>query len=205
MSPLHVLLVEGPDDEHVVGHLLKFHGLLDSIKIKAKGGLPKLMSEFPVELRASDLKTIAVVIDADLSLPGRWNEIRALLVTTGYGAVPATPDLHGTIVTAENKPSVGIWVMPDNRVSGMLEDFAQMLMPDDDTLLPRAHQAVDQIPQPERLFNEQSHSKAVIHTWLAWQEEPGKPMGGAINRRYLRADSPVGLAFVEWMKRLLAV
>ncbi len=46
------------------------------------------------------------------------------------------------------------------------------------------------------------HSKAKIHTYLAWQEEPGKPMGQAITAKVLHAESETAKVFVEWIKRL---
>ena len=44
--------------------------------------------------------------------------------------------------------------------------------------------------------------KAVLHTWLAWQEEPGLPYGTAIRARYFRHDSPVAECFVRWFRRV---
>ena len=44
--------------------------------------------------------------------------------------------------------------------------------------------------------------KAVLHTWLAWQEEPGLPYGTAIRARYFRHDSPVAECFVKWFRRV---
>src|SRR5436190_24268592 len=32
-------------------------------------------------------------------------------------------------------------------------------------------------------------SKALIHTWLAWQEKPGRPLGLAITARYFDATA----------------
>jgi hypothetical protein len=42
-----------------------------------------------------------------------------------------------------------------------------------------------------------------VHTFLAWQEEPGRPMGESITRRYFQIDAPEALNFVEWIRRLL--
>lgn len=44
--------------------------------------------------------------------------------------------------------------------------------------------------------------KAVLHTWLAWQEEPGLPYGTAIRARYFRHDSEVAECFVRWFRRV---
>ena len=44
--------------------------------------------------------------------------------------------------------------------------------------------------------------KAVIHTWLAWQEEPGRPFGTAIKARFLDPSVPEVDVLTAWLKRL---
>ena len=44
--------------------------------------------------------------------------------------------------------------------------------------------------------------KALIHTWLAWQQTPGMPMGQAITARVLSCDSEIAIAFVNWLNYL---
>ncbi len=51
-------------------------------------------------------------------------------------------------------------------------------------------------------FPEAKRLKAVLHTWLAWQERPGVPYGLAIKARYFGHDSPAARAFVEWFRRV---
>ena len=45
-------------------------------------------------------------------------------------------------------------------------------------------------------------SKALIHTWLAWQEDPGTPLGLAVTKRYLDGDHALAQQFVQWLLRL---
>lgn len=44
--------------------------------------------------------------------------------------------------------------------------------------------------------------KARLHTWLAWQEEPGKPMGLSITARYLDADALHAQQLIKWLRQL---
>lgn len=44
--------------------------------------------------------------------------------------------------------------------------------------------------------------KAVIHTWLAWQEEPGTALGQAITKRYLDPSRDPAPAFRNWLLEL---
>ncbi len=44
--------------------------------------------------------------------------------------------------------------------------------------------------------------KAKIHTWLAWQKEPGKPLGQAITATYFNANAPHAQELIDWIRRL---
>lgn len=71
-----------------------------------------------------------------------------------------------------------------------------------DALWSRAAACVESIPAAERLFLEQHTAKAYVHTWLVWQEEPGTPMGQALEKRYLDPQAPAASAFVQWFNQL---
>ena len=57
----------------------------------------------------------------------------------------------------------------------------------------------------DRRFPPVDRLKAILHTWLAWQQEPGRPYGTAVGARFFRHDSPAALAFLAWFKRLFSV
>jgi len=92
--------------------------------------------------------------------------------------------------------------MPDNSMPGMLEDYLSFLVPPGDSLLELASHTLDAIPTEERRFADGHRSKALIHTWLAWQEDPGTPMGQAITKRYFAMDSRHISTFLNWLTRL---
>ena len=91
---------------------------------------------------------------------------------------------------------VGVWLMPDNRRIGALEDFLQDLIDDSDVLLPHARESTARAKAKGARFPDKDSKKALVHTWLAWQEEPGRPYGVAIKARYLRDDSDAAERFV---------
>ena len=92
--------------------------------------------------------------------------------------------------------------MPNNQLTGMLEDFCRYLIPDDDRLWEHAEDIVQKVMQVQRHFPEEHHMKAKIHTWLAWQEKPGKPLGLAILSEFLNARADDAKPFVEWIRLL---
>ena len=210
MAEEAVLLVEGKDDDAVVKAIAKNTAIDSTFIIKngeqggLTGGIEWVLQTLPMTLVQSDLKRLGVIVDADINLMSRWMSLTRILAREGYDDIPSHPDAGGTVVqpTGPRRPVVGIWLMPDNRLSGMLEDFTALLVPPGDPLFGYARDCVRGLP-PEHVRFPQSHlPKADIHTWLAWQEEPGKPLGTAITARFLDASLPPAQAFRRWLVRL---
>lgn len=204
MAGRNVLLVEGSDDEHVVKHLCGHHGL-PQLEIANLGGIEKLIESFPIRLKESDVSALGVLVDADTDLQARWRSLRDHLLSAGYPKAPKSPKSAGTIWQAPADtllPRVGIWLMPDNKTSGILEDFLRFLVPAESPLFAHVEQSVAGIPAEQRRFSDLATPKAIIHTWLAWQEKPGKPLGTAITARYLDASVPQVTGFVDWLRQL---
>lgn len=44
--------------------------------------------------------------------------------------------------------------------------------------------------------------KANLHTWLAWQDEPGYPPGTALTRQLLDPHKETAAPFVKWFRNL---
>jgi hypothetical protein len=206
MTGKKVLLVEGPDDEHVLKHICGNRGIPHLDDIKSHGGVEELLDSMPVRLKASeDGDTVGVVIDADTDVAARWRSLRDRLIQVGYTGVPNSPVPEGTILdppAGTLLPRVGIWIMPDNQTKGILEDFLRFLLPAGSPLFDHITTSVATIPAGERRFSQLAEPKALIHTWLAWQEEPGKPLGTAITARYLDPAVAQVDVLVSWLNRL---
>ena len=154
------------------------------------------------------------MVDADIdpenpgaSIENRWRSIRNRLMALGLDC-PVVPDPTGTILEGVVNLiacKVGVWLMPNNIDSGMLEDFLHGLIADGDKLLPIARKATTEAMATERRFPEIHERKAVIHTWLAWQKKPGQPYGLAIKAESFRHDSDTALTFVSWFRQLYGV
>jgi len=205
MADKNILLVEGKDDLHVLCALLERYQFPEVFEVQEKGGVDNLLETLPIELKRSDLAALGIVVDADTDLTARWSRLRSIISRAGEAAVPNRPDANGTIL-ALRRPDrlvrIGVWLMPDNQLPGMLEHFIEFLVPEDDALWPRAVRSVEQIPQKQRRFHSTHEQKANVHTWLAWQEDPGTPLGQAIMKRYLIAQSPEARILMDWLRRL---
>jgi hypothetical protein len=197
-----VLLVEGNDDQHVVWGLLEHFKIPEVFDVREKGGIEALLKILPVQLKASEIQRVGIVIDADVELSRSWNKVRNILQAASFQTVPELPILGGTILKEPGLPHVGVWIMPDNKLPGMLEDFVRLLIPDEDGILPHVEASIAAIPEGSQLFIGTHKPKAVIHTWLAWQETPGCPMGLAIKKRYLNPKAPNAVEFIKWVTDL---
>jgi hypothetical protein len=205
MPSKRVLLVEGSNDKHVI---LALQGrretrFVDKDEIVECFDCGRLLSSLPVRLDESDISQVGVVIDADSDLNARWNQIRHVLCDKGYANVPEQPVSAGTIIApppASILPTVGVWLMPDNRSSGILENFLRFLVPHGCRLFAHAETVLAGLP--EKRFSQTAMPKALIHTWLAWQQDPGRPLGQAITARLLDDRVPEAEAFLHWIQRL---
>lgn len=216
------LLVEGKNDQIVISTLCQHHdiwaenkenlkkpplGRAFDFECKNKGNDDKLLDadSLSAELKASGVEAMGIVVDADSDLPARWREVRERVRNLGYETVPFQPDPTGTIIISNELPTIGVWLMPDNRIEGMLEHFVELLIPPGDALWPHAQKCTLEIADTDRPFAVVHLQKAQIHTWLAWREVPGVPMGTAIQSQWLDANSPQALLFVNWLKRLFKI
>ncbi len=205
-----ILLVEGSDDQHVLYSLFVYHNIPENFSVINKGGVNNILETLDVEIDRSGLERLGIVLDADENLPTRWQSLRDRLERIGYTSIPLVPDVNGTIIVQDGKPIIGVWLMPDNILPGMLEDFISQLIPSKDTnvLWKTVEDTIEQLPpqdklsEGERRFPKNAIIKAKIHTWLAWQEEPGKPLGQAITARYFDAGSPYTARLIAWLENL---
>lgn len=199
------LMVEGVDDQWSVINLLARHG----VDWNADGhslpfvedcrGKDKLLPAIGTASRSLD--RLGVVLDADHDTNARWLQAIGRFGKEGI-VFPARPDPAGTVVRRDDGKRFGIWLMPDNRAPGILEDFLATLVPPDDATWSHASAATRTARELGAPLAEADISKGVLHAWLAWREQSGVPFGTALTSAVLRHDSETALAFVEWFRQL---
>ncbi|MCT7952365.1 hypothetical protein NG798_21445 [Ancylothrix sp. C2] len=196
-----VLLVEGDNDCHVVMALCKAHNVPEIFGIYQCGSDEGVLKRLnALILRPNPPQVIGVMLDADKpSVEGRWQSIKDKLRNNNHTyLLPEIPNADGTIVEGEGKPKLGFWLMPNNQDRGMLEDFCAELA--EPASLEFARECVEQAKERNvKTFKDVHSSKAVIHTYLAWQDEPGYPLGKAITSQALRPQTQVAVKFTNWL------
>ena len=200
------LLVEGKDDQAVAIHLTRRHGVdwdagdpsLPHVYLCE--GIDSLLDQ--IDTAVITYERLGILVDADLDVPNRWQQVKARLEGAAV-VLPDHPEAKGTIVSgARNGCQVGVWMMPDNTSPGNLESFLATLVPHGDACWPYAEEATSRAKGLGAPFSGVDRLKARVHTWLAWQEEPGRPFGTALTACYFDHDSEEALGFVSWFQRL---
>lgn len=194
-----ILLVEGQDDKHVVRHLQEKYLPAVDFCIRDAGNVEKLLDAISPEVKAPGRTVIGVVADTDNNLKGRWDAVSGRLKRAGIVDVPKSPCRYGTII--DDTPRAGVWLMPDNRSCGEIENFVQTMIPSDDAVWPRAKKYIRDIPDEQRKFSHNKISRAEIYAWLATRKVPGR-MGTAIGLGDLKTDGDLCADFLKWIENL---
>ena len=210
-SRLHV---EGRDDQNALVHLLRRNGIAyDPDKFEnSPAVLPrfvqltsveKLLEGIETTVKTSTGRIVGFLLDADSPLLSRWESVVSRLSNVGVDDLPKRPPVGGFIGESKlYKARVGVWLMPDNVQDGKLEYFLKMLIDENDPLISHAESSTELARSKGVVFSGPDTVKAVIHAWLAWQKEPGKPYGLAMRAEYFRHDSATAAQFVGWFKAL---
>ncbi|MYD85877.1 MAG: hypothetical protein F4Y14_06670 [Acidobacteria bacterium] len=208
------LLVEGETDKCVIPYLMEKHGIAwpdeqgeYPVCIEACGGIDEILKPEVIEseLANSSLEALGVVVDANGDAGARWNGVRTWC-SSEFADLPEQIPAEGVEVVLSAGLRFGVWIMPDNRFTGILEDFLVRLIPDDSRrLYELATNSVADAKRNGAPFRDVHVRKAEIHTWLAWQDPPDLRLHEAVERTVLdpaRADSRT---FVNWFRGLFRV
>lgn len=203
------IFVEGRDDEHAILHLVMRHGLTEetlsgSPWIEPSGGKEGVLEAIEAAVSAGTDRTLGFVLDADGNLDDTWRAVASRLVKVNVQVPDKIPEEGFVDVSSRYRTRVGVWIMPDNEHTGELEDFLEDLVDDGNPLLPHAQESTNHAKLLGATFPDAKTGKAVLHAWLAWQDNPGRPYGTAIKSGYLRHDSEAAVRFVVWFRRLFA-
>jgi len=208
-----LLLGEGRDEVHFFNAFLRNVGLHDAVQVldtEGKDNIPPYLQTLPDDdfFYGCDEFFLAITRDADTveegtdgvfrqvagSVEQAFESVAGALTTAGL-PTPANP---GKIETGEgSKCKVGVFIFPDNRGTGMLEDLCL--------------QAIDE--QPEMVCLEEYlecarekanlapgiESKGRVQAWLALQPHSDRRLGIGAEKGYWPFDHPV----FDQLKRFL--
>ena len=206
----NLLIVEGADDRHSVVGLMQHHINWPTeprdwpVYIALGGSSSEILADgyLSTELKASNVKVLGVVLDADLNAHGRYQRIQQL-ISSLFPTLPSSMPQDGLVIENLDGKRFGLWLMPDNQSVGDLEKFLEYLVPETQKpLWNHACASLDSAREKGAGCRDSHMAKASLYTWLAWQDPPGQSPGLALTRTILHAKSVQAVRFVAWFKEL---
>lgn len=199
-----MILVEGNNDEHFIYNLCSRLNFSPVFKVKNCESIELLYKKLQAELDSDRTQPLGIIVDSDENIESRKSEIQKL-VKPYYSLTSSDFTPYGLVFNPGNEPKFGVWIWPDNQKNGILEDLYLDLVQDHDALLEESKRVVENLKtiEPWR-FKKQHKSKAIVHTWLAWQDNPGSPIGSSVQRTTIVINKPVIDNFKTWLTSLYA-
>lgn len=204
----NILLVEGPNDVSAIAGLLqKYSVQIPDFKIVECGGIDNLPPTLDLYLKNSTAYgIIGVVADADKSVESRWQQMRDRLMKTGKYACKKMPlNEKGMIVepTDSEDAKVGVWIMPNNKYQGALENFLLDMISEGDELMEEVELVLTHLENKQiNRYKDKDRNKAKVHTYLSWEKNPGCSLNTAVVSQVLNPETALARTFVEWIKNL---
>ena len=205
--------MEGETDKSVIPYLMEANGVEwqapphSPVFIAPYGSVDEILKPevIRVEIGVSGLDALGVVVDANGDAAARWDEVRTWC-RDEFADLPEQIPAEGLEVVHSDGPRFGVWIMPDNRFTGMLEDFLVRLIPDDSRrLYELATNSVADAKRNGAPFRDVHVRKAEIHTWLAWQDPPNLRLHEAVEHTVLDPARAESRPFVNWFRSLFRV
>ena len=207
------LLVEGGTDKEVIPYLMEANGVEwpdhphYPVCISPCGSVDEILKPGVIEseLRASKLEALGVVVDANGDPVARWEQVRDCCGIE-FPDLPDRIPAGGLQMVHSGGPRFGVWIMPDNRDKGMIEDLLVKLIPEGaHDLYELVRNCVAKSRDCGSPFREVHRTKAEVYTWLAWQDPPGLRIHDAVKHAVLKPTAAQSRPFVEWFKTLFGV
>lgn len=223
INPSHVLLVEGEGDRGFFEQVCKSLALNPAIKVappkdyqadyeerlrNSKQGVLNLLEDLLSELldEGAPTQRLAIIVDADyeneqgLGYNKTIQQVSKL--AADYDFSLAENQTNGLCFKHnDGLAEFSLWVMPNNRTDGMLEDFIKTCVtPGEQSLFGYAVQIVQNVPNPK--FKPHHYSKAEVATWLAWQKPPGHGLYYAVCDNLLDPNHALFQEMELWLKNI---
>ncbi|MBN1516306.1 hypothetical protein JXA32_07030 [Candidatus Sumerlaeota bacterium] len=207
----NLCIVEGAEERRTIPYIINHYQPWGDneaeylAEIRVRDGIDNILQTdyLQTEFDNEAIKRIGIIIDANDSASNRYASVRDCCLTH-FPNLPEQIDPHGVIVTNQKGKRLGIWIMPDNSMQGMLETFLGRMVDDSNRgLWEFAQQCAEQAKNDHSAPYLENHTdKAKIHTFLSWQDEPGNSLGLAVQKKIFKPDNPAANPFVEWFLEL---
>jgi hypothetical protein len=191
-----LLIGEGRDEEVFCEALLRYLGLAD-IQVGEYGGKDKLadvLYAFPTRPDFPQVVSLGILRDADDDAATAFHKVCHALRGANL-AVPAA-----AAQTAAGTPNVRVFILPDGRRGGMLEDLCLEAVQADPAMpcVDEFFTCVDRVAARQPRIR----AKARVQAWLATQAESDLRLGLAAQRHYWPFDATAFIPLLAFVRGL---
>ncbi|EKF46290.1 TPA: DUF3226 domain-containing protein [Acinetobacter nosocomialis] len=156
------------------------------------------------------IKNLGIIIDADhvkdqSGIDKTKTDLSNKLQPHGYTLIETTEG----IIAQHNDGliDIGIWIMPDNREDGNIENWIEELVCQSEALLyEKAKKVVNELENENlQKFKPSRIQKAQLATWFAWQKSPGHGLDFFFHTPLIDLNHTKYTAFCNWFKRTFEI
>ena len=164
-----------------------------------------LLRELRTNIKSSNLYShILCIADGDDNPKEQFGAICKALTEEQYEANNLAFGLNGTIISAKDKPSIGIWVMPNNKDKGTFADFYLTSALLDNKLIQNIENVLEQNKRDKLIKFKNTYTGAAKYfTYLAWQRNPASLDEGMFSKEKFNPKNRLFVTFKEWINSVL--
>lgn len=190
------LLVEGKDDESFFAALLT-HLNINNIQIQIYSSTSELKPFLDVLLKTSNFYTVtklAIIRDADENAESAFQSVCGYLKKNNL-PIPKNPLIYTGLPL-----KIGIFILPDNKSTGMLETLCIKSV-ENDPIMPCVESYLECIKDKLGKKPNNIH-KARLHAYLSSRDEAGLLLGQAAYKKHFLWEHPVFKDLIDFLTQL---
>lgn len=181
-------------------------------KGNGKGNALQALEDAMDSLRSGQVTHLGIVIDADFStnqndgFVATYDKVVKIVTAHGYSKPESTPigNFQGFTLTHPRKlPTIGAWIMPDNKNDGYLEHFCiNAADSSEKNILDHAKKSISTLETTK--FPPHFLAKVETATWLAWQASPGQGLNSLIGNKLIDTNNAAYKGLLQWLKTIFS-
>lgn len=161
------------------------------------------------ELRLSTLENIPYshvlcIADGDDAPNNQFSDILEALQRQGYNTSGITMNENGACFETQDKPRVGIWIMPNNRDKGTFADFYLKSALPDNILMQKIEDVLNKNKKDKLVkYKNAYHGAAKFFTYLAWQKNPSRSDYELFDSKKFNMQNELFINFKKWLNLVI--
>jgi hypothetical protein len=197
-----LLLVEGKDEQFFFEAFLQNLGIT-TIQIFPVGGKTQFKTGFNAIVAAPNFRSVValgIIRDADKDSRAAFQSVCGVIKNHSYKKEIPLRAPDRPFAQAGRNPAISVFIMPDNKSEGMLEDLCIRSISGSKELT--CIEDYFSCLEKNALGIPEQISKAKVHAFLASREEPDKRLGEAAKAGYWLFKHDAFTALKEFLQQL---